>query len=302
MTITRESPMEIEAFFDEATSTLTYVVWEPHGRAAVIIDPVLDYDPAASSTSTRSVERVAEFLTQHQLTLHWVLETHAHADHLSGSQWLRARFGCKVAIGRRICEVQAAFAPMFDLGRDFPTDGRQFDRLLDDGETLTVGALQFRVMTTPGHTPACLSYLVGDAVFTGDALFMHDYGTGRCDFPGGSAQDLYDSVQRLYALPEDTRVFVGHDYQPGGRALAWQTTIDQSRRLNPQLRAETRREQFLQFRNRRDATLSTPRLLYPSVQININAGRLLPAHANGQCYLHIPIDLNPATPPSRDKP
>jgi glyoxylase-like metal-dependent hydrolase (beta-lactamase superfamily II) len=287
--------VNVRAFFDPATSTLTYVVHDPATRDAVVIDPVLDYDPAASQTSTASVEAVAAFIEAEHLRLHYVLETHAHADHLSGSQLLERRFGAKVAIGARITEVQATFQQLFDLGPGLPTDGSQFDRLLGDGEVLAAGSLSVRVLATPGHTPACVSYLIDGAVFTGDALFIEDYGTGRADFPRGSAEDLYTSVHdRLYSLPDETRVFVGHDYQPNGRALRFETTIGASKRHNVQLRAETTREEFVRFRNGRDATLSPPRLLLPSVQINIDAGRLPAPHANGRRYLSIP--LNPFRP------
>ncbi len=287
--------MNIETFFDPATFTLTYVVFDPTTRDAVVIDPVLDYDVLSSQTSTASVARVEGFLKQHQLKLHYVLETHAHADHLSGSQYLKRRFGASVAIGARIVEVQTVFAGVFDL-QGFATDGSQFDRLLSDGEKIAAGALAIEVIATPGHTPACLSYAIEDAVFTGDALFIEDYGTGRCDFPSGSADALYTSVQeRLYALPDATRVFVGHDYQPNGRALRAETTIGVSKETNIQLRANTTRDEFVRRRHERDAKLAPPRLLFPSVQVNIDAGKLPKAHANGRRYLTIPLDLKKTT-------
>lgn len=287
--------MNIETFFDPATFTLTYVVFDPKSRDAVVIDPVLDYDVLSSSTSTTSITRVEEFLHREKLKLHYVLETHAHADHLSGSQYLKTRFGAKVAIGARIVDVQKIFAGVFDLA-DVPTDGSQFDKLLSDGETIEAGALKVGVLATPGHTPACLSFQVGDAVFTGDALFIEDYGTGRCDFPSGSADALYTSVhERLYGLPDATRVFVGHDYQPNGRALRYETTIGASKESNIQLRASTSRADFVKQRTSRDATLSAPRLLFQSVQVNIDAGRLPKAHANGKRYLTIPLDMKKTT-------
>jgi glyoxylase-like metal-dependent hydrolase (beta-lactamase superfamily II) len=290
--------MQIRPFFDHQTSTLTYLIWDPQSKDAVVIDPVLDYDPLASQTSTESAEQLCAAIRELGVQLRWVLETHAHADHLSSSQLLAARFGVPIAIGRRITEVQQTFAHIFDLGDDFATDGSQFDRLLDDGELLEAGSLRIEVIATAGHTPACLSYKIEDAVFTGDALFMHDYGTGRCDFPRGSAADLYDSVhERLYALPDKTRVFVGHDYQPGGREPRWETTIGQSKAHNPQLRAETSKQAFVEFRQKRDATLAQPRLIYPSVQVNIDAGRLPKAHDNGIRYLRLPLNL---TRPSDD--
>jgi len=287
--------MNIETFFDPATFTLTYVVFDPKSRDAVVIDPVLDYDVLSSSTSTTSITRVEDFLNREKLKLHYVLETHAHADHLSGSQYLKSRFGAKVAIGARIVDVQKIFAGVFDLA-NVPTDGSQFDALLSDGEKIEAGALKVDVLATPGHTPACLSFQVGDAVFTGDALFIEDYGTGRCDFPSGSADALYTSVhERLYSLPDATRVFVGHDYQPNGRALRFETTIGASKESNIQLRASTSRADFVKQRTSRDATLSAPRLLFQSVQVNIDAGRLPKAHANGKRYLTIPLDMKKTT-------
>lgn len=284
--------MHIEAFFDPKTYTLTYVVWSKDSRDAVIIDPVLDYDPLASQTSVESAEKVAAFVEDKQLRLHFILETHAHADHLSGSQYLKRRFEAPVAIGEHITTVQETFKDLFELGADFPTDGSQFDRLLKDGEVFQAGTLRIEVIHTPGHTPACVSYKVGDAVFTGDALFMEDYGTGRCDFPRGSAEALYRSVHdRLYALPDSTRVFVGHDYQPNGRALRYETTIGLSKRQNLQLRGETSKEEFVAFRQKRDATLAPPRLIFQSVQVNVDAGRLPKPHANGRRYLRLPLNL-----------
>jgi len=283
--------MHVEPFYDAKTSTLTYVVSDPASKDAVVIDPVLDYDAAAGLTSTESVDKVTDYLRREGLSLRYVLETHAHADHLSGSQLLCRRFGAKVVIGERIREVQATFKGIFDLPAGFATDGRQFDRLLGDGEVLHAGSLAIAAIATPGHTPACLSYQIEDAVFTGDALFTEDYGTGRCDFPRGSAEALYDSVQRLYALPDATRVFVGHDYQPGGREVRWETTIGASKAKNPQLSATTTREQFVAMRRARDATLAAPRLLFPSVQVNIDAGRLPEPHPNGKRYLVVPLNV-----------
>ncbi len=283
--------MHIQHFFDPATSTLTYVVHDPATRDALVIDPVLDFDPAGVETSVGSLERVATYVRDHALRLHWVLETHAHADHLSGSQYLRRRFGARLAIGRGITEVQQTFKRIFDLP-ELAVDGSQFARLLDDGELLRAGSLAVDAIATPGHTPACLSYRIGDAVFTGDALFIEDQGTGRCDFPRGSAATLYRSVhERLYALPDATRVFVGHDYQPGGRPLRWETTIGAERRDNIHIRAATTADEFVRFRQARDATLAPPRLLFPSVQVNVDAGRLPPPHANGKRYLSIPLNL-----------
>ncbi len=279
--------MKVKEFFDPQTFTLTYVVSE--GADAVIIDPVLDYDPASSRTTTTSIDKVLEYVAEQNLRVHFALETHAHADHLSAAQIVNKRLGAKLAIGARITEVQKTFQRVFDLPK-LETNGAQFDRLLAHGEVLQAGALSVRVLATPGHTPACVSYAIGDAVFTGDALFIEDYGTGRTDFPGGSADDLYRSIHEvLYALPPETRVFVGHDYQPGGRAVRSETTIAASRAHNVHLRAGTTHEQFVALRRDRDRGLNAPRLLYPSVQVNIDGGRLPPRHENGTRYLAVPI-------------
>lgn len=281
----------VEAFYDVPTFTLTYLVYDGASRDAVIIDSVLDYDPLASQTSVEGAARLVARVEGLGLRLRWVLETHAHADHLSASQYLEAKLGAPVAIGERITVVQQTFKGLFDLPEGFATDGSQFDELLADGQTLEAGTLRVGVIATPGHTPACVTYRIGDAIFTGDALFMDDYGTGRCDFPRGSSAQLYDSVRKLYALPDATRVFVGHDYQPGGREVRWETTIGKSKANNPQLRAETTKEEFVQLRDARDATLAPPRLIFQSVQVNIDAGRLPAPHANGIRYLRLPLNL-----------
>lgn len=284
--------MRIEPFFHEPTWTVTYVVWDASTGDAVVIDPVLDYDPAASQTNTSTAEIVGAFLRDRGLKLRYVLETHAHADHLSASRWFKRHFDAAVAIGAGIADVQQTFKSVFGLPAEFPTDGRQFDRLLRHGDTLEVGGLTLRVLETPGHTPACVSYLVEDAVFTGDALFMPDFGTGRCDFPLGSADDLYSSVHdTLYSLPDETRVFVGHDYGPGGRDIAWETTIGASKQANIQLRADTSREDYVSFRTTRDAGLAAPKLLLPSVRINIDAGALPEPEDDGKRYLKLPLNL-----------
>jgi len=282
---------ELETFYDPRTHTLTYAVWDPTTKDAVVIDPVLDYDPAPSRTWTESLDAVTAFIDEHDLNLRYVLETHAHADHVSGSQYLRKRYDAKVVIGANITKVQETFEPIFDMGDDFATDGSQFDLLMTEDQPLTVGGFEVHAIETPGHTPACVTYRIDDALFTGDALFVDDYGTGRCDFPKGSSEDLYDSIQKLYALPDETRVFVGHDYQPNGRDVAWETTIGKSKANNPQLNGDTTREQFVKMRDERDATLAAPRLLLPSVQLNIDAGRLPPTRGNGQRYLKIPLNL-----------
>lgn len=288
---TNAAQPEVQAFFDPATWTVSYVAWDAATRDAVAIDTVLDYDAAASRIHTASVAKLAEFIRQEGLRLHWILDTHAHADHLTGARALQELFPeARVGIGARIREVQKVFASVFNLGEGFAPDGRQFDRLLEDGERFTAGSLSIDVIATPGHTPACVSYLIGDAVFTGDALFMPDYGVGRCDFPAGSAEHLYDSiVGRLYGLPDATRVFVGHDYQPGGREVLWQSTIGEEKRRNVQLSADMAREEFVERRRARDKRLGAPRLLFPSVQFNIQGGRLPPPESNGTAYLKIPI-------------
>jgi len=287
----QEALMQVHALFDPATFTLTYVVYDEETRDAVVIDPVLDFDPINLKISTGSADAVERFIRDKQLSVRWVLETHAHADHLSGAQELKRRLGGVVAISDKITHVQERFRDLLALG-DIATDGQQFDQLLGDGDVLEAGALSVRVLHTPGHTPACLSYLIGDALFTGDALFMPDYGTGRCDFPGGSARDLYHSVHdRIYALPEQTRVFVGHDYQPGGRELAYETTVGVSRHANKQLTADTTLADYVAAREARDATLSLPRLLFQSIQVNIRAGHLPEPEENGARYIKMPLTL-----------
>lgn len=283
--------MLLKAFYHEETYTLTYVVWDPETKAAAIIDPVLDYDPASSQTTTNALREVTNFIDAEGLKPIWVLETHAHADHLSGSQFLRRKYDAKVVIGSKIKLVQETFKPVFNYDDSFSTDGSQFDHLVAEGDELPLGTLSVEVIETPGHTPACVTYKVGDAIFTGDALFIEDYGTGRCDFPKGSAADLYASVLKLYGLPDETRVFVGHDYQPNGRALRYETTIGASKKLNKQLNASTTRDQFIAFRKERDTSLAAPRLLLQSVQINVNAGRLPTANGGGVRHLNMPINL-----------
>lgn len=284
--------MNIKTFFDPRTFTFTYVVWDAETHDAVVIDPVLDYDPKASKTWTESAEEVIDFVKGKELNLHYILETHAHADHLSGSQIIKDAFPeAKIGIGRRITEVQKVFKDVFDLPEDFPTDGRQFDVLLDEGETLKAGTIEVNTIFTPGHTPACATYEIDDAVFTGDAMFMPDMGTGRCDFPGGSAEDLYESIQKLYELPDDTRVFVGHDYQPGGREVKWETTIAEQKAGNVQLPEGRSKEEFVKFRTERDATLDAPKLLFQSVQVNVDAGKLPNPHKNKVRYLRIPVNV-----------
>lgn len=283
---------EVKSLYDELTATVTYLVVDPTTRDAVVIDSVLDYDPAASKISTESLDKLEALIKSEKVNLKMTLETHAHADHLSGAQELKKRFPTIVlAIGKRITEVQSVFKKIYNLPEEFIPNGSQFDRLLSDGEVFYAGSIEISVLFTPGHTPACVSYLIGDAVFTGDAVFMPDTGTGRCDFPSGSSSQLYHSVhERLYKLPDTTRVFVGHDYKANGaRGARWETTIGEEKALNIQLKENTSQEEYTTMRDKRDATLAAPRLLLPSIQVNIDAGRLPLPEDNGTRYLKIPI-------------
>lgn len=280
----------VKEFFDKATWTLTYVVYDSATKDAVILDPVWNYEQASSKMTTTSIDEVLDFVKTHNLKVHYILETHAHADHITGSQILKQKLpSAKVGIGAKITAVQDLFKKFFNLHSDFKTDGSQFDILMQEGKPLSAGSLKIETIFTPGHTPACSSYLIGDAVFTGDSLFMPDYGTGRCDFPAGSAADLYASVQKLYQLPDHFRVFVGHDYLPDGRPLEFESTIGEEKEKNIQLRINTKKEDFVHQRNARDKTLAAPKLLLPSVQINIDAGLLPKAENNGAQYLKIPL-------------
>jgi len=282
---------EIQGFFDSATHTVSYVVSDPATGQAAIIDPVLDYEPHAARTSTASVERLLAHLAERGLTLAWILETHAHADHLSGAHELRARTGAPVVIGAAIRVVQQTFAPLFEAD-DVVPDGRAFDRLVADGERLDLGDLSIEVLHTPGHTPACVSYRIGDAVFVGDTLFMPDYGTARADFPGGDAATLYRSIRRLLALPAETRIFAGHDYLPKGRQdFAWESTVASQRAENVHVHDGVTEAAFVSLRQARDATLAAPALILPSLQVNIRAGALPPAGPSGHSLLRLPINV-----------
>lgn len=293
--------MNVQHFYDARTNTLSYVVYDPTTRDAVAIDPVLDYEPVGSFTFTESIDALTAFVRQKELKLHLALETHAHADHLSGGQLLKRRFGAPVVIGANITMVQRTFRDLLGL-EHLAIDGSQFDRLVKEGDVLEAGSLTIRVLDTPGHTPACVTYRIGDALFTGDVLFMDDYGTGRCDFPNGSAGAMYDSVQKLYALPDATKVYPGHDYPPG-RPVRYETTIGASKDHNPQLDATTDRETFVKVRQGRDATLATPKLLFQSVQINVDGGRMPPAGAGGRRLMKLPMNLfRPADELGEPKP
>ncbi len=280
--------MNIQHFFDPAISTLTYVVHDT--KAGVVIDPVLDYDPKSARTSLVSAEAVAQYIDDRNLAIGYVIDTHAHADHLTAMSFIKKRFGARTVTGSRVGEVQRAFRDIYNLGADFPVDGRQFDLLLDEGQELEVGSFRVRAMHTPGHTPAHMCWQIDEALFVGDTLFMPDYGTARCDFPGGSADQLFDSIQRIYALPESTRLFMCHDYQPGGRALRFVTTVAEQKRSNIQLREGTTKLEYMTLRKARDVQLDMPALILPAIQINIRAGEFPEPEANGTAYLKIPLN------------
>ncbi|MDT3718659.1 MBL fold metallo-hydrolase [Pseudomonas oryzihabitans] len=281
----------IEPFFDATTSTFTYVVYESPGSRCAIVDSVLDYDPHSGRTATLSADRIARFVRDQGLTVEWLLETHAHADHLSAAPYLRRQLGGRIAIGEGIRRVQGAFKDVFNLEPEFRLDGSQFDHLFQPDEVFHIGALAARALHVPGHTPADMAYQVEeDHVFVGDTLFMPDVGSARCDFPGGSARDLYRSIRRLLALPEATRLYLCHDYPPAGREPRYETTVGEERTLNVHVRDGVDEEAFVALRTRRDATLAMPTLILPAIQVNIRAGILPPAEANGRRYLKIPID------------
>ena len=279
----------VQGFFDEATNTITYVVADAASGVCAVIDSVLDFDYASGRTDTRAADAVVAYIKDQGLALHWVLETHVHADHLSAAPYLQEALGGQLGIGDQITVVQAAFGKVFNEGTRFARDGSQFDRLFEDGDTFALGQMQGSVMHTPGHTPACLTYVIGDAAFVGDTLFMPDYGTARCDFPGGSAAVMYDSIQRILALPDATRIFVCHDYKaPGRDQFAWETTVGAQKALNKHL--GTGKAAFVAMREARDATLAMPRLIIPSLQVNMRAGHMPEAEDNGGTYLKVPIN------------
>lgn len=283
--------MTIQEFFDPNTFTFTYVLFDKSSKDAVLIDPVLDYNPIGSSTALESANKVYDFIRKEELNVHYILETHAHADHLSSSQFFKQRLpNAKLAIGQHITKVQDVFANIFDMGSDFPTNGSQFDVLLKGGETYSAGTLEFSVEHTPGHTPACSIYNFGGKVFVGDLIFQPDIGVGRCDFPAGSAEDLYNSVQsKIYTLSDDTELYVGHDYPPTGVEPRPMLTVAKAKETNVDLPASRSKDDFVAYRTNADSTLPAPKLLYPSVQVNIAAGHLPPKGANGIRLLHIPI-------------
>ncbi|PLX36944.1 MAG: MBL fold metallo-hydrolase [Hyphomicrobiales bacterium] len=281
----------MRAFFDEATNTVSYLVWDSESRRAAVIDPVLDFDNRSGKASTTAADRVLEAVAEEGLTVDWVLETHAHADHLSGAPYIKAKTGARIGIGERIREVQKIFRPIFNL-TDMTVDGSQFDQLFSDGETFSIGGLTVEVIATPGHTPACISYRIGDAVFVGDTLFMPDFGTARADFPGGDARTLFQSIKRLLSLPPETRLFMCHDYKaPGRDEFAWETTVAAERAENVHVNDAISEDEFVAMRETRDSGLAVPLLLLPSIQVNIRAGQLPKAEDNGVRYLKLPVEL-----------
>jgi len=280
----------VKTFFDEDTFTATHVVWDPATKRAAVIDSVKDYDPKSGRTATTSADAVIAFVEDAGLTVDWILETHVHADHLTAAPYLKQKLGGKIALGARIDVVQGVFKKVFNAEESFAADGRQFDRLFEDGETFPIGALTARVMHTPGHTPACVTYVIGDAAFVGDTLFMPDFGTARCDFPGGDARQLFRSIQKILALPPETRLFLCHDYAPGGREYVWETTVAAQKAENKHVHDGVSEDDFVKMRTERDKELSMPVLILPSVQVNMRAGELPPPEDNGVRYLKIPLD------------
>ena len=281
---------QVKAFFDPATWTVSYVVFDAPGGHCALVDSVLDYDPKSGRTRTDSADRLIAFVREQNLMVDWILETHAHADHLSAAPYLRKHLGGKIAIGGKITQVQNVFKGIFHLEPEFATNGSQFDHLFEDGDTFAIGTLQAQALSVPGHTPACMAYQVGDAVFVGDTLFMPDVGTARCDFPGGNAHTLYQSVRKLLSLPPETRLFMCHDYPPEGRAAQWECTVADQRTRNIHVHDGVSEAEFVAMRTKRDAGLAMPVLILPSVQVNIRAGELPPPEANGVSYLKIPLN------------
>ena len=282
---------DVKGFFDEATNTISYVVWDRTTKQAAIIDSLLDFDQASGRTATHSADRMIAFVKDTGLTVEWIIDTHVHADHLTAAPYIKSQLGGRTGIGEHISTVQKVFGEIFNAGQEFHTDGSQFDHLFTDGETYKIGTIEARAIHTPGHTPACMRHLIGGAVFVGDTIFMPDYGTARCDFPGGDAATLYDSIQKLFALPGDTRVFLCHDYKaPGREHHVWETTIGEEKAHNTHIHEGVTKAQFVKMRTERDATLDMPKLILPSVQVNMRAGEMPPAESNGMRYMKIPIN------------
>ena len=281
----------VNAFFDEPTNTISYVVQDRSGSACAIIDSVLDFDYASGHTNTASADKIIDFIQTNDLRAEWILETHVHADHLSAAPYLQDRLGGKIGIGENITVVQNTFGKVFNEGTEFQRDGSQFDQLFREGDSFHVGQLRGEVLHTPGHTPACLTYVIGDAAFVGDTLFMPDFGTARCDFPGGSADTMYDSVQKILALPDETRIFVGHDYKaPGRDDYAWESTVAEQKSKNVHVGGSASREDFVRMRTERDATLDMPRLIIPSLQVNMRAGNMPEPDDQGDVFLKVPVN------------
>ena len=281
----------VTGFFDDATNTISYVVADPATKRCAVIDSLLDFDQASGRTKTESSDRLIAFVRQQQLECEWIIDTHVHADHLTAAPYVRSQLGGKTAIGEKVATVQRVFSKIFNEGQSFHTDGRQFDHLFADDERYRIGSIEACAIHTPGHTPACMSHLIGDALFVGDTIFMPDYGTARCDFPGGDAGTLYDSIQKLFALPDDTRMFLCHDYKaPGRDEFVWETTVGAQKRSNIHVKVGTSRDEFIAMRTARDATLDMPKLILPSVQVNMRAGNMPPPEDNGQRYMKIPIN------------
>ncbi|MEE2929833.1 MAG: MBL fold metallo-hydrolase [Pseudomonadota bacterium] len=282
---------EVTGFFDEATYTISYVVADPETKHCAIVDSLLDYDQASGRTTTTSADRLINFVRQNGLICEWIIDTHVHADHLTAAPYIREQLGGKTAIGDKIPVVQRVFGEIFNEGQSFHTDGSQFDHLFKPGESYRVGNIEARALATPGHTPACMTHLIGDAMFVGDTIFMPDFGTARCDFPGGDAGTLYDSIQMLFDFPDETRMFLCHDYKaPGRDEYVWETTIGEQKRSNIHVKDGTSREEFIKMRTERDATLAMPKLILPSVQVNMRAGDMPPPEDNGVRYMKVPIN------------
>ena len=282
---------EVKAFFDTATNTVSYVVKDPQGSACAIVDSVLDFDYSSGRTDTKSADEVIAYVRDNNLSVEWLLETHVHADHLSAAPYIQERVGGKIGIGDRIRIVQDTFGKVFNAGTEFERDGSQFDQLFNEGDSIHIGQLRVDVLHTPGHTPACLTYVIGDAAFVGDTLFMPDFGTARCDFPGGSSETLFDSVQKILALPDDTRIFVGHDYLPAGREeYKWETSVAEQKAANVHIGAGKSKAEFVAMRDARDATLDMPKLIIPSLQVNMRAGQMPPADDKGDVFLKVPVN------------
>ena len=282
---------DITSFFDEATNTISYIVCDPNGSSCAIIDSVLDFDFASGRTDTRSADKLINFVKENKLDVQWLLESHVHADHLSAAPYIQVEVGGKIGIGSHITDVQETFGKIFNEGTEFQRDGSQFDKLFVEGDTFHIGQLRGDVLHTPGHTPACMTYVIGDAAFVGDTLFMPDFGTARCDFPGGSSENLFSSIQKILSLPDATRIFVGHDYKaPGREHYAWETTVGEQKKKNIHIKSGKSKEDFVKLRDERDAKLAMPKLIVPSLQINMRAGNMPEPDEQGDVFLKVPIN------------